>query len=726
MTIRTRILVPVLGVSAILFSAAAFIAVQTTVQTAVASSQHQVEAMAERYAYTIEVMLEGPFSTVKTMASLFEGYIDVPAAERRTLYATMLKSLIARNSEYVAVWTAWSPGALDELDDTLIESEFGNESGAFAIAYFMGESGMEYSTLPDTIRSEKRYMAAFTSLSLAIVGPHSPYEHVGSGPLFSFSAPIIVDGKSIGVVGLEVDASAITRMVNDLSFNTGLDFSLLDNDYTYIVSPFPDDIGRSITSKDSKRTDEAEAIRAGAILSKEAVSELDGTEIVRIFVPVRIARTDRSWSLMVEPSQERIRQDSGASSQMSMLFATFAAVLLAQFVVTLLVARAVSGPAIKAGALLRDIAEGEGDLTKRLAIDSKDEIGALARSFDSFAQKLAGIIGDAKGAVAELKAGAVELDSGMAATEHAVTRIDEAIEGVIGRTINQAASVEEVSSSVEQITRNIESLDKMIERQKGGIAESSASIEQMVGSIASIAKNVEAFGEYMKQLVTASDAGKGKLSGVSELIKDIQGKSQGLIDANKVIQSISAQTNLLAMNAAIEAAHAGDAGAGFAVVADEIRSLAEMSQSRSKEIAGSIAGIRGGIEKVVVSSAEAEKAFENIVSHVRKVDDLETEIKSAVAEQEAGSRLVLESLSTIRDITDEVRGASSEMTQGAVASGDEMRRLLILTEELKQSIEAIGKESSGIKGISARVAELGVRNAEMIATVENGIDRFKV
>lgn len=726
MTIRTRILVPVLGVSALLFGVAAVISVQTTVQTAVASSQNQVKAMAERYAYTIEALLEGPFATVKTMASLFEGYMDVPRADRRTSYAALLKSLISRNAEYVAVWTAWGPDALDELDDTLLQSTFGNESGAFAIAYLMGASGLEFSTLPDTIRSEKRFMTAFTTLSLAIVGPYSPYQNLGSVSLFSFVAPIIVDGRSIGVVGIEMDASTITRMVNDLSFNTGLNFSLFDNDYTYIVSPYPDDIGRSITSKDSERSDEADAIRAGAIMSKEAVSELEGTDIMRIFVPVRIAKTDRPWSLLVEPSQARIREDSGASSQMFMLFATFAAVLLAQFIVTLLVARVVSGPAIKAGALLRDIAEGEGDLTKRLAIDSRDEIGDLARSFDSFAQKLAGIIGDAKGAVAELKAGAVELDSGMAATEHAVIRIDEAIDGVIRRTINQAASVEEVSSTVEQITRNIESLDKMIERQKGGIAESSASIEQMVGSIASIAKNVDAFGEYMKQLVLASDAGKGKLGGVSELIKDIQGRSQGLIDANKVIQSISAQTNLLAMNAAIEAAHAGDAGAGFAVVADEIRTLAELSQSRSKEIAASIAGIRGGIEKVVLSSAEAEKAFENIVSHVRKVDDLETEIKSAVAEQGAGSRLVLESLSTIRDITDEVRGASSEMTQGAVASGDEMHQLLILTEELKQSIEGIGKESRGIKEISARVAELGVRNAEMIATVENGINRFKV
>ncbi len=376
--------------------------------------------------------------------------------------------------------------------------------------------------------------------------------------------------------------------------------------------------------------------------------------------------------------------------------------------------------------MLQDIAEGEGDLTKRLGLRNKDEIGALARSFDRFAEKLASIIGGTKTAVAELKAGAAELDSGMTAAANAVVRIDQAIDGVIERRSDQAACVDEVSSSMEQIARSIESLDRMIERQKGGIADSSASIEEMVSAIGSIAKNLESFGDYMQRLMLASDAGKGKLAGVSVLVKDISSRSEGLIIANKVIQSIAAQTNLLAMNAAIEAAHAGDAGAGFAVVAAEIRSLAELSQARSKEIALSIGGIRGGIDKVVGSTAEAEKAFGNIVELVSSVGELEAQIKGAVAEQSAGSRVVLEALSSMRDITDEVRGASAEMTKGAGAASDEMRALLELTEELKRSMEAIGRESDGIKAITARVAELGERNAELIARVEAGTDRFKV
>ncbi|MBU0929108.1 MAG: methyl-accepting chemotaxis protein [Spirochaetes bacterium] len=725
MTIRSKILVPVLGVSAVLFGAAGAVAVLTSVRAAIASAENQVVAVSERYAYGLEALLEAPFTTVKTLATIFEGYNSIPEADRRSSYVTMLKAIAERNSSFVSVWTAWGMNAVDGRDSAYAGTKYGNASGSFCVAFSKGPNGVELSTLPDSVRAERRYIAAFTTLSSAIIGPYLPGAG-SSGPVFCVTAPIVYGGKSMGVVGVEIPAYSIARMINDLSLQTGSDYSLFDNDYKYIEVSDQALLGRSILSLDPARTDESEAIRKGRPYRAHVAPADGGAEILRVLTPVRVSDTNAAWSLMVEEEMSSVREASGSSAMMAMLLSTFGAVLLAQFVTTLLVARSVSSHALKAGALLRDIAEGDGDLTRRLDIRSKDEIGAMARSFDRFAEKLAGIIRDTKSAVSELRGGSVELDSGMAAAVAAVRRIDEAIEAVIRGTENQSASVEEVSSSVEQITRNIESLDRMIERQKGGIAESSASIEEMVGSMGSIAKNVESFGEYMRRLVSASDAGKGKLGGVSVLVKDIAERSQGLIDANKVIQSIAAQTNLLAMNAAIEAAHAGDAGAGFAVVADEIRTLAELSQSRSKEISASVAGIRNGIDKVVGSTIEAERAFEDIAGHVRRVGELETEIKAAVAEQGTGSRLVLESLSSIRNVTEEVRGASAEMTQGAGVAVEEMRQLLGLTEDLKGRIGAIGTESAGIKAITGRVTELGAMNARMVSKVEAGTDRFKV
>jgi len=726
MKIRAKILVPVLGVSVFFFSAAGLVAVLTTVRTAVASAEQHVVSSSERYAYNLEALLESPFATVGTLATIFEGYGSMPEESRRSSYLTMLLSVAERNPVYLSVWTAWGPGSIDQLDAGFANSRFGNESGAFCFEYVNGAEGLELRPFEDTIRSEKRYISSYTTLSASIVGPYPRKGDSSPETVFSIAAPVVSDGRSIGVVGVEVGAIFVTRLLESMSMQTGADYSLLDNDYVFIEAGDKSVVGRSIINLDAERSDESKVVRDGGSLLKRLRLGGNGPEIIRIFTPVRVSNTGKPWSLMVEMPASDIRSISGSTALMLMLLATFGVVLLAQFIVTAVVAGMVSGPALKAGALLQDIAEGEGDLTKRLGLRNKDEIGALARSFDRFAEKLASIIGGTKTAVAELKAGAAELDSGMTAAANAVVRIDQAIDGVIERRSDQAACVDEVSSSMEQIARSIESLDRMIERQKGGIADSSASIEEMVSAIGSIAKNLESFGDYMQRLMLASDAGKGKLAGVSVLVKDISSRSEGLIIANKVIQSIAAQTNLLAMNAAIEAAHAGDAGAGFAVVAAEIRSLAELSQARSKEIALSIGGIRGGIDKVVGSTAEAEKAFGNIVELVSSVGELEAQIKGAVAEQSAGSRVVLEALSSMRDITDEVRGASAEMTKGAGAASDEMRALLELTEELKRSMEAIGRESDGIKAITARVAELGERNAELIARVEAGTDRFKV
>lgn len=727
MNIRFKILVPVLAVSATLFGSAAAIAVTTTVKTAVASAEQQAVSAAERYAYSIEALLEGPFATARTMADIFSDYASVAEAQRRPYFSSVLRSIAERNTDYRSAWTAWIPDSIDALDASSAGSRYGSDGGAFCVEYVKSPEASGLAALPDSARTDKRFIAPYTRLATSIVGPYRRSGDTTGGSVFSIASPVIEDGKSVGVVGIEVESVTITRLINAMSMQTGSAYSLLDNDYVFIEADNPEHVGRSVISIDSTRGDEAKAVRAGEQhVSHFRAGPGAGAEFIRIYTPIRVSDTNAPWSLLVETPMSTIRAASGSGTLMVMLLGTFAAVLLAQFGVTMLVASKVARPALQAGAMLKGIAEGDGDLTQRLGIGSKDEIGALARSFDKFTEKLAVIIGDTKRAVGELKSGFQELDQGMLAARDAARRIDQSIDGVIQRALNQAASVEEVSSSVEQIARNIESLDTMIERQKAGVAESSASIEELVGAIGSIGKNVASFGDYMNLLVEASDAGRGKLSGVSQMVNEISERSQGLIDANKVIQAIAAQTNLLAMNAAIEAAHAGEAGAGFAVVADEIRNLAELSQARSKEIAASIGGIRGGINQVVVSTADAEHAFGNIVDQVRRVGELESEIKAAMAEQSAGSRHVLEALAAIRDITDEVRGASAEMTQGASVAGDEMHALLQVTEELKRSMDEIGRDSDDIKAVTEKVNELGARNAGLLARVETGIQRFKV
>ncbi|MBP7263562.1 MAG: HAMP domain-containing protein [Spirochaetia bacterium] len=726
MRIRSKILVPVIAVSVLLFSAAAAVAVVTTVSAALDGAKRQVGATVERYAYRMEARLESPFATVRTLATIFEGYSALDERTRRADLAGIMLPVIERNADFLSIWTLWGNDTVDAYDAVYAGRKYGTESGAFGFEIRRSGDDLDERSLTDDVRAEKRFVSPYTSLSEAIVGPYSRGgQGEGGRQLFSVAAPIISGGKSVGVIGVELDAQDFKDLALQIARDLGGRAALLDNDYVFLTNPDLSLVGKSVMSVSTSRPGDSQAIRKGEAASYE-YEDADGAVYLRNYVPVRVATTRYPWSLMTETPLEDIRKSSGVPLLMLMLFGAFAAVILGQGVVTWLVAGAVARPARLADELLRDIAEGEGDLTRRLNIKAKDEIGEFSRSFDRFAEKLSGIISSIKDAVAELKNGSEELDAATAGATDAVSRIDGAIEAMVQRAVNQAASVEEVSSTVEQITRNIESLDRMIERQRDGVSESSASIEEMVGNMASISRNMDNFAGYMDKLVESGDSGKTKLAGVGELVRDISGRSQVLIDANKVIQSIAAQTNLLAMNAAIEAAHAGDAGAGFAVVADEIRKLAEVSAGRSKEIAGNIGTIRAGIDRVVLSAGEAEKAFSEILELVKRVSDLEAEVKSAVSEQDAGSRLVLDALATIRNITDEVRGASAEMTSGAGAMGAEMRNLLAITEDLKASMKDIATESDNILTVTGKVASVGEHNSELIIKVDAGTKRFKV
>ncbi|WP_029409264.1 methyl-accepting chemotaxis protein, partial [Treponema pedis] len=300
---------------------------------------------------------------------------------------------------------------------------------------------------------------------------------------------------------------------------------------------------------------------------------------------------------------------------------------------------------------LKDIAQGEGDLTVRLPMHGNDEITDLAQYFNKTIEKIGTLIKSVSNNSNTMQSIGEALASNMTETASSINQISANIDGVKHQTMTQAASVTETAATIEEIIRTIKQLNNSIETQAASVAQSSSSVEQMVANIASITQTLEKSDGIIKSLAGATADGKDTLSSSNNITQKITEESGSLMEASSVIQHIASQTNLLAMNAAIEAAHAGDAGKGFAVVADEIRKLAEESSAQGKTITSTLKNLSNEIETLSEASKTVEEKFNAIFSLAESVKEMSNRIMEAMHEQSNGSKEVLSAIRNINEVT---------------------------------------------------------------------------
>jgi methyl-accepting chemotaxis protein len=224
----------------------------------------------------------------------------------------------------------------------------------------------------------------------------------------------------------------------------------------------------------------------------------------------------------------------------------------------------------------------------------------------------------------------------------------------------------------------------------------------------------------------ASEVGRGGLQEVATDIQEIARESEGLLEINAVMENIASQTNLLSMNAAIEAAHAGEAGKGFAVVADEIRKLAESSGEQSKTISTVLKKIKESIDKITRSTDNVLGKFEAIESGVKIVADQEENIRNAMEEQGAGSKQILEAIGQVNEITQQVKGGSLEMLDGSKEVIQESKNLEKVTQEITGGMNEMATGAEQINIAVNRVNELSGHNRDNIDVLVREVSRFKI
>lgn len=366
----------------------------------------------------------------------------------------------------------------------------------------------------------------------------------------------------------------------------------------------------------------------------------------------------------------------------------------------------------------------QGDLTVAVEARSRDEVGDMARNIRGAVESLRAIVTTVVDRVHVMGETGDRLQHSARSTGTTVLQIAGLMDASRDQNENLATNVSQTTAIIEEMARSIEALNNSVQLQASAIEESSASIEQMISSIENIASISNTAREQIDRLDTASEEGRHALDEQEDLIAQMSSASDRLLEANELIAGVTEQTDLLAMNAAIEAAHAGEAGRGFAVVADEIRKLAEMTGEQSRQVNSDIESIRSLIGRLVSGSRTTTDGFGAIQSSLSDVRNVFHEIFGAMQEQRTGGREILEALRQMRDLTTTVNDGSSEMRAGNEQMLTAIRNVNEITQRSRDSIQEV---NDGIRQISEAIGDISTvsdRNKRQIEQIIDATSRL--
>ena len=386
----------------------------------------------------------------------------------------------------------------------------------------------------------------------------------------------------------------------------------------------------------------------------------------------------------------------------------------------------ITKPIKKFANMLKDISEGEGDLTHKINIKSKDEIGNMALYFNKTFEKIRELVATVQQQSDNLNNVGAELASNMTETASAINEISANIQSIKNQTINQSASVTETSTTMEHISGGIENLNKLIGEQTANISESSNAINELIINIDKVASTLVQNGQNIGRLSESSESGRLALEKITNAIREVSEESKGLLEISTVISAIAEETNLLAMNAAIEAAHAGDSGKGFAVVADEVRKLAESSAEQTMNIETKLVKITDSINLVMGYADEVVEKFNSIATEVNTVAQQEEAIRTNMENQSQNGLHIRESMNILNNIAEKVSQSSVQMLEGSNQVTNEARNMTAITEEINGGMNEMASGAEQINKAVNIVNTLTLENKNSIDSLISEVKKFKV
>jgi len=731
MKIKFRLSLIVIAIVVVIAGSISFILLRQASDISLKLSVRSIDFLSSHRAEYWKGREDGLFRAIRTLANIMGDYEDVPAAERRNRYDDMLKSVAVAETTMYQVYTVWKPNAIDGMDSRYIGRTGSTPTGQYAIA-FITENGNVTSRTTSDVEDTMAYINGPDARKDRYAHPAPRNINGKDTYYFRLMVPVINKrtNEVVGAVGcLNVIDGIQPTLDNTIKTREEIAAMAIYSSNGFIMASYvPDRIGKMMTDVDTIYGDNMQAafkaVQEGKEFECSSYAPVLKSNVEIIIKPLPIGDSGATWSIMVASTATYILREVNEMTTFTIIIAVvfiILAVLIVYFTIN-----STTKPIVKVAETLKDISEGEGDLTRSIAVHSKDEVGDLALYFNKTLEKIKSLVLVIKREATNLNDIGNDLASNMTETAAAVNEITANIQSIKGRVINQSASVTETNATMEQVVTNINKLNGHVETQSRNISQASSAIEQMVANINSVTTTLINNAANVKTLQEASEVGRTGLQEVATDIQEIARESEGLLEINAVMENIASQTNLLSMNAAIEAAHAGEAGKGFAVVAGEIRKLAESSSTQSKTIGNVLKKIKSSIDKITKSTDNVLNKFEAIDSGVKTVALQEENIRNAMEEQQEGSKQLLQSASGLNETTMQVKTGTAEMLEGSKEVIHESQNLEKVTQEITGGMNEMASGADQVNIAVNNVNGISSKNREGIQNLMKEVSRFKV